>query len=131
MTHLLQRYSDMQWRVPGVRGGLSPAVLRRLKNFIDAHLDQPLTLAQLAAEAALNEFHFARMFRHSTGEAPHQYVMRCRMSRAEQLLRHSTLSLTAIALACGFHSSSHSSNRFRQVYGVAPSAHRKAVSVGR
>lgn len=128
MTHLLQHYSEVQWRTPGVRGGLSPTVLRRLKNYIEAHLDRPLTLAQLAAEAALSEFHFARMFRHSTGEAPHQYVMRCRMARAEQLLRHSALPLTDIALACGFHSSSHFSNRFRQVYGIAPSAHRKTCA---
>lgn len=125
MTHLLQHYSEAQWRTPEVRGGLSPSVLRRIKSYIEAHLDQSLTLARLAAEAALSEFHFARMFRHSTGEAPHQYVMRRRMAQAEQLLRHSTLSLTAIALACGFSSSSHFSNRFRQVYGIAPSAYRK------
>lgn len=131
MTHLLQHYSDVQWRTPGVRGGLSPAVLRRVKNYIEAHLDRPLTLAQLAAEAALSEFHFARMFRHSTGEAPHQYVMRCRMARAEQLLRHSALPLTDIALACGFHSSSHFSNRFRQLYGIAPSVHRKTCAASR
>lgn len=125
LTHLLQHYSDVQWRAPQVRGGLAPAVLRRVLAYIDAQLDQPLTLAQLAAEAALSEYHFARMFRHSTGSAPHQYVMRRRMDTAQQLLKTSTLSLTDIALRCGFHSSSHFSHRFRQLHGVAPSLWRQ------
>lgn len=125
LTHLLQHYSDVQWRAPQVRGGLAPAVLRRVLAYIDAQLDQPLTLAQLAAEAALSEYHFARMFRHSTGSAPHQYVMRRRMDTAQQLLKTSTLSLTDIALRCGFHSTSHFSHRFRQLHGVAPSVWRK------
>ena len=125
MTHLLQRYSDVQWQAPQVRGGLAPAVLRRIVAYIDAQLDQPLTLAQLAAEAALSEYHFARMFRSSVGEAPHQYVMRRRMETAQQLLKFSTLTVTGIALRCGFHSSSHFSNRFRQQHGVAPSVWRQ------
>lgn len=124
LTHLLQRYSDVSWRAPQARGGLAPAVLRRLLAFIDAHLDRPLTLAQLSHEASLSEFHFARMFRHSMGEAPHQYVMRRRMQRAQQMLADASLSLTTIAFSCGFHSPSHFSNRFRQIHGVSPSAYR-------
>ena len=126
LTHLLQEYSEVQWQLPQVRGGLAPAVLRRVLEFIDAHLDQPLTLADLASEAALSEYHFARMFRHSAGEAPHQFVMRRRMLRARMLLTQPALTLTDIALQCGFHSSSHFSHRFRQVHGVTPSAYRKA-----
>jgi AraC family transcriptional regulator len=61
----------------------------------------PLTLAELALEAGLSEFHFARMFKQSTRQAPHQYVMQRRMVRAETLVRHSPLSLTEIAMACG------------------------------
>ncbi|WP_313682305.1 AraC family transcriptional regulator [Pantoea sp.] len=125
MTHLLQHYSDVQWQAPQVRGGLAPIVLRRILAYIDEHLDQPLTLAQLAGEAALSEFHFARMFRTSAGIAPHQYVMRRRMDEALTLLKHTALPLTDIALRCGFHSSSHFSNRFRQLHGVTPSLWRQ------
>ncbi|NIE70768.1 AraC family transcriptional regulator [Pantoea sp. ICBG 1758] len=128
LTHLLHRYSDVHWQLPAVRGGLAPAVLRRIIALIDAQLDQPLTLARLAAEAALSEYHFARMFRSSTGSAPHQYVMQRRMAVAKELLMHSTLPLTEIALRCGFHSASHFSNRFRQLHGVAPSAWRQDFS---
>lgn len=125
LTHLLQHYSDVQWQLPAVRGGLAPAVLRRICALIDAELDQPLTLARLATEAALSEYHFARMFRSSTGCAPHQYVMQRRMSVAKNLLIHSTLPLTEIALHCGFNSASHFSNRFRQLHGIAPSVWRQ------
>lgn len=127
MTHLLQNYSDVQWQAPQIRGGLAPVVLRRITDYIAAHLDQPLTLAHLAQEAALSEFHFARMFRHSVGMAPHQYVMQQRMNRARDLLSHTPLSLTDIALQCGFHSSSHFSNRFSQAFGVAPSVWRRGA----
>lgn len=125
MTHLLQHYSEVTWKLPAVRGGLSPAVLRNSLAFIDAHLALPITLAQLAAQAALSEFHFARMFKQSTQLAPHQFVMQQRMTRAEHLVRNSTLPLTDIALMCGFSSASHFSNRFKSVHGVMPSSLRR------
>lgn len=121
MTHLLQHYSEVLWKLPAVRGGLAPAVLRTLMAFIEENLASPLTLAELALQAGLSEFHFARMFKQSTRLAPHQYVMQRRMAKAEQLVRYSTQPLTDIALACGFNSSSHFSHRFKSVYGVTPS----------
>ncbi len=121
LTHLIQHYSNVQWRLPGVKGGLAPVVLRRVLDWIEAHLAQPLLLADLAAEAALSEYHFARMFRQSMGLAPHQYVMQRRMAQAKRQIINSDLPLTDIALACGFNSASHFSNRFRAVYGITPS----------
>ncbi|HGM6862673.1 TPA: helix-turn-helix domain-containing protein [Serratia rubidaea] len=120
MSHLLQHYTQLQWRLPSVRGGLAPAVLRRVCEFIHEHLEQPLLLGELAAQAGLSEFHFARMFKHDTGLAPHQYVMRARLQRAAHLLRHGELPVTQIALACGFSSASHFSNRFKTYYGMTP-----------
>lgn len=125
MTHLLQHYSEVLWKLPAVRGGLAPVVLRNIMAFIEEHLASPLTLAELAVQAGLSEFHFARMFKQSTQLAPHQYVMQRRMAKAEQLVRGSTLPLTEIALACGFNSSSHFSNRFKSVYGCTPSTLRR------
>lgn len=118
LTHIVQHYSNVRWRLPAVTGGLAPSVLRNVLALIDENLGQPLTLAALAQEAALSEYHFARMFRQSMGLAPHQYVMQRRMARAEQLVRHSAQSLTGIALACGFNSASHFSNRFKSVTGA-------------
>ncbi|WP_162882791.1 AraC family transcriptional regulator, partial [Serratia marcescens] len=75
LTHLIQHYSNVQWRPPVVTGGLAPATLRNVLAYIDAHLAYPMTLSDLAGEAALSDFHFARMFRQSMNMAPHQYVM--------------------------------------------------------
>lgn len=126
MSHLIQHYTHLQWRLPSVRGGLAPVVLKRVCDYIAGHLDQPLLLAELAAQAGLSEFHFARMFKHNTGLAPHQYVMRARLQQAKHLLCHSPLPLTEIALACGFSSASHFSNRFKAAYGLAPLRMRQA-----
>ncbi|MGE9553714.1 helix-turn-helix domain-containing protein [Erwinia amylovora] len=125
MTHLLQYYSQLLWKLPMVRGGLAPTVLRNVMAYIEENLAASLTLGELANQAALSEFHFARMFKQSTRLAPHQYVMQRRMVKAELLLRHSKLPLTEIALQCGFNSSSHFSHRFKSLHGMTPSALRR------
>ncbi|UYK99641.1 helix-turn-helix transcriptional regulator [Pantoea stewartii] len=126
LTHLIQHYSCVQWRLPSVTGGLAPYVLRNTLAFIDAHLALPLTLNVLASQASLSEYHFARMFRQSLGVAPHQYVMKRRMENARQMIVSTSLSLTEIALENGFNSLSHFSNRFKQVTGSTPSQLRMA-----
>lgn len=126
LTHLIQHYSNVQWRLPVVTGGLAPATLRNVLAYIEAHLAYPITLSDLAGEAALSEFHFARMFRQSMNMAPHQYVMQRRMALAQQLVCYSSRSLSDIAMACGFSSASHFSNRFKQVTGKTPTQLRAA-----
>jgi AraC family transcriptional regulator len=126
LTHLIQHYTNVQWQLPKVTGGLAPFVLRNVLAYMEANLAQPLTLADLAQEAALSEYHFARMFTLSMKMAPHQYVMQRRMARAQELVRHTTLPLTDIALACGFSSASHFSNRFKSALGMTPSQLRAA-----
>lgn len=116
----------MQWKLPVVTGGLSPFILRNVLAFIEENLAQPLTLAELAAQAALSEYHFARMFRQSMQQAPHQYVMHRRMEKAKVLVKYTESPLTDIALACGFNSASHFSNRFRSMMGMTPSQLRAA-----
>jgi len=126
LTHLIQHYTNVQWRLPKVTGGLAPFVLRNVLALIEARLAEPLTLADLAQEAKLSEYHFARMFSLSMNMAPHQYVMQRRMARAQELVRHTSLPLTDIALACGFSSASHFSNRFKSALGMTPSQIRAA-----
>lgn len=126
LTHLIQHYTNVKWQLPKVTGGLAPAVLRHVLSWIESHLDQPLTLAMLAQQAALSEYHFARMFSHSMKMAPHQYIMQQRMAKAHHLVRTTTLPLTEIALACGFSSASHFSNRFKSAMGMSPSRLRAA-----
>lgn len=107
------------------RGGLAPAVRRRVRDYIDSHLDAPLTLEELAGVAALSTYHFARMFPVSFGETPHAWVQRRRVERVRQLLAVSDLDLAGIAQRTGFGNASHLSRCFRQLMGATPGAYRR------
>lgn len=111
-----------------LKGGLAPHQRRQLTDYIQAHLDQPLSLSDLALRCNLSEYHFARMFRTSFGLPPHQYLLARRLEHACRLLRHGVLPLGQIALMCGFASASHFSNRFRQALGATPGDYRAAFA---
>ncbi|WP_277374297.1 AraC family transcriptional regulator [Pseudomonas sp. AA-38] len=113
---------------PGLRlkGGLAPVQRRRLREHIEQHLAEPLSLGELASLCALSEYHFARMFQTSFGLPPHRYVLARRLARACHLLRHSRLPLGEVAMACGFASPSHFSNRFRLALRATPGQYRAA-----
>lgn len=111
-----------------LRGGLAPAVRRRLAEYIDASLDQPLSLGSLAAIACMSEYHLARMFRLSFGMPPHAWIAARRIERARQLLKSTPMPLQQIADASGYADISHFSHRFRKVVGVAPSRYRLVIN---
>lgn len=97
------------------RGGLAPATLRRLRDHIEDNLDQPLSLADLAALAGLSEFHFQRAFRARLGRSPHSYVEARRIARAETLIAAGE-PLAEVAAACGFAHHSHLTRVFRRAH---------------
>jgi len=109
-----------------LKGGLAPHMRRQLVEFIETNLAEPLSLGQLAGMCALSEYHFARMFRESFGLPPHQYLLARRMNRARHLLRTTRMPLGDVALACGFASASHFSNKFRQAMGATAGEYRLA-----
>lgn len=109
-----------------LKGGLAAHQRRQLVEHIDSQLAEPISLGQLAGLCALSEYHFARMFRESFGLPPHQYVLARRLAHARQLLRSTSQRLGEIALACGFASASHFTNRFRQALGGTPGEYRQA-----
>jgi len=108
-------------------GGLSPSRIRRVCEKIELELEQPLGIADLAAEAAMSAFHFAREFRRATGFAPHQYVVQRRLARAVELLADLDRSITEIAADVGFSHPSHLARRLRRFTGLAPSLLRSRV----
>ncbi|WP_236186246.1 helix-turn-helix domain-containing protein [Pseudomonas juntendi] len=112
-----------------LKGGLAPSLRRQLVDYLEAHLDQPITLGELALRCNLSEYHFARMFRASFGLPPHQFLLARRLHRACQLLRLGGMPLGEIALVCGFASASHFSNRFRQAVGATPGEYRLAFNL--
>src|SRR5262250_2820914 len=69
------------------RGGLGPARLRTVKELVHAKMEEELTLIEMAQSVELSAAHFSRMFRKSTGETPHDFVLRQRVERAKEMLR--------------------------------------------
>jgi AraC family transcriptional regulator len=95
--------------------------LRAVIEYIDEHLGSELSLDDLAAVARLSPYHFARLFKNSTGLPPHQYVIARRVERAKELLRDRVrLPLAEIALEMGFSSQSHFTRHFKRLVGVTP-----------
>jgi AraC-like DNA-binding protein len=107
------------------RGGLTPFVLHRVREYVAAHLGSSVRLEKLAALAGLSPFHFSRAFKASTGSSPHAYVLNCRIAQAKRLLSSSSLSIADIARRTGFSSTGQLSTRFRAWTGTTPSAFRR------
>jgi len=97
--------------------------VNRAIDYIVSRLDEPLPLETVAKVAHFSPFHFHRVFKSLMGETLNDFTKRVRLERALQMLSHHPgRSLTEIALACGFGSSSDFSRSFKQRYGVPPSA---------
>jgi transcriptional regulator GlxA family with amidase domain len=103
---------------------LPPRSLRRLREFIEGHLEENVSIQVLAGIAGLSMYHFARAFKQSEGMTPHEYLVQCRVRRAQTLLAETDLPLSEIALASGFSDQSHCARRFREHVGVTPSSYR-------
>jgi AraC family transcriptional regulator len=126
-AHVAQRYSTLTTNLKAYRGGLARSRLNRVLEYIEASLIDNLELSVLAEVAGVNLYHFARAFKASTGETPHQYVVRRRIERAKEFLRHSQLSVIEASARTGFVDQSHFSKVFRRIVGVAPSEFRNSA----
>ena len=118
--HLLKNYSNAASVQENINGGLSGYRLRRVQEFIDANLEEDLSLAELAEVADLSQFHFARAFRKSTGQTPQHYLMEQRIERAKQLLSKDDLPIVEISLRTGFKNQSHFTTLFRKFTKFTP-----------
>lgn len=123
-VHLLRQYATAQPNLPTYTGGLPQRQLLQVLDYIHAHLDQDIKLADLAALLNMSQFHFSHLFKQAIGIAPYQYLLQQRIERAKQLLKHSDRPITDIAFLCGFNSHSHLSKQFRQLTGITPTIYR-------
>jgi AraC family transcriptional regulator len=110
-----------------VRGSLGKDVLKRLRDYIMANLDEPIKVATLANLAGRSPFHFSRVFTRSVGVTPHRYIVHLRLQRAIELVREGRSGLAEVAASTGFTDQSHLTQWVRRVHGVSlaqPAAHR-------
>jgi AraC family transcriptional regulator len=103
-------------------GGLAPHVLRRVQDAVETDPGADHSIDALAALAGLSPYHFARMFRISTGQTPHRWVLEQRLIQARDRLTGGGQSITALAAELGFSSPAHFAARFRARFGLTPSA---------
>lgn len=122
---LLARDSDEQR--DDQRITLSPAKQRRVQDYVEANLDQPICLKDMAAIAGLSAFHFARVFKSAIGESPYHYIGSRRLARAQLLLTSTEMPLAELALTCGFANQSHFTAAFTRSIGVSPGRYRKEM----
>lgn len=116
------RVQEAEGRLPtALRDGVQAA-----RRHMDEHLDDRLTLDELARVALVSPFHLARGFRAELGISPHQYLLRARIERAAELLTETDLSVTRIGELVGFASPAHLTRTFAQRMGMPPSVYRRS-----
>lgn len=98
--------------------------LRRVLEFIEANLEDNISVEKLSQVACLSQFHFSRAFRRATGKAPHAFLSEKRLERAKSLIREGTRSLTDIAFSCSFSTQASFTKAFSKAVGVAPGRYR-------
>lgn len=118
---LLPRFDNIPASGRGrFRGGLAGGALRRVRAYIDGHIGERISLDELAHQAGVSRFHFARQFRLSTGESPMAYLRRVRIERSKSILQTRDTTIAEVAARLGFSDQSHFTRIFGRLVGVSP-----------
>jgi AraC family transcriptional regulator len=126
-AYLAEKYTGPAAEKPIFHGGLPIRQLRKVEDHVREHLAEEVPVERLAELVELSPFHFSRVFKESTGMSPLQFVVRERITRAQQLIRETSRSLIEIALDVGYTSPSHFAQVFRRLVGVTPTEFRSGL----
>lgn len=125
VAHFAQAYGGLRIDSRSEKGGLAAWQVRRATEIMRTRLGSNLSIREVASECRLTPSHFARMFRKSTGIAPHEYLSNLRIEEAKRLMLDTALPLADIALIAGFNDQSHFTRAFSRRLQVSPGAWRR------
>lgn len=125
--HLLHRYCAQKPKLQDVEDGLGSHKLQIVLDYINDSLNLDLHISELANLVQVSPYYFSRLFKQSTGLAPHHYVTNCRIKKAKQLLKIPDLSIAYISQQVGFNDQSHFSKTFSKIVGVTPKKYRDSL----
>jgi AraC family transcriptional regulator len=120
-AHLLRRYCTVKPVLKNYENGLSQRNLQLSIDYIKAHLAEDLSLDDIAAQVGISRYYFCQLFKRSTGMSPYQYVIKCRIDRAKELLLfRQDCSIADVAFQVGFSSQSQFTKHFKRLVGTTP-----------
>lgn len=117
----LADFADRQAIAPASK---EPAAVASAKQFVQAHVDQPITLEQVVAHVRVSRFYFCKLFKRATGMTLTEYVTRVRLEKAKALLADPSLRITEVVYASGFGSIPQFNSVFKRYTGMPPTAYR-------
>lgn len=124
-VHLITRHGRVGIDGRRKAGTITDARLARVIEFMSARFAEPITLAEMAAQACVSKYHFARLFRARTGQTPHAFLTDLRLETASRMLVTTDMPIASVGIACGYPVASHFSSAFTTKYGVPPSDFRE------
>jgi len=122
---LVQAYLQATLAPVEIVGGLTPRRLQRVFEHVREHVAEELSVGEMAEVVGMSQYYFSKLFKLSTGTTPHQYVMRQRVERAQELLREGRLPLVEVGVKAGFETQSHFTSVFRHLVGITPKRYRE------
>jgi len=126
-VHVAQTYGGMRPASRPARGGLAPWQERRATEILRANVKRSVTLKEVAQECGLSVGYFSHAFRRTLGVSPHRWLIEQRVVLSKEKLRDDRLTLSEVAMECGFSDQSHLTRAFRQTVGVSPGVWRRAL----
>lgn len=126
LTKLIQKYGLREKDEVAFTRSFTSAHYQRVLNYVADHFHSSITLEDMAGQTGISTYHFARLFKQTIGQTPHQFVMHYRVEQAKKQLGERDRPMIDIALSCGFADQAHFSRTFKQLTGLTPKAFRLA-----
>ncbi|MEM8998375.1 MAG: AraC family transcriptional regulator [Acidobacteriota bacterium] len=125
LTKLIQKYGQERDEERAFSASFTARHYKRVLDFVAAHHGRRITLEEMAAEVGISPYHFARLFKRTIGQPPHQFVMAYRVEHAKKLMADPARALVDVALSCGFSDQAHFSRVFKRLSGMTPTEWRR------